>query len=298
LLGWSANLMWKKEVLGLVVLFSVGGCAAVPNEPAGALSSYTNLAPSDGLLTHARVAINKDAVLAASTVRIIPTTFSNAAAKVELSDAQRNLLAAVVDRSVCVGLSDRFHVVAPGEAADLSVHSAITYIGLTDARIAAASRAMAIGASVAEGVYLPNNQIPIPTPRIPIGMGGLAVEAEALDQSGHQGAAMVWARGADAFTTKPKVSVEGDAYDMAKAFGDDFSRLLVTGASPFKQLPHLPSANAIKTMFGAAPKEAACDTFGRGPGVVGLVGDAIGLPPEWTDKGANAGTTPAVRGQQ
>jgi hypothetical protein len=290
--------MWKKDVWSLAVLVSVGGCAAVPNEPAGMLSSYASLAPSDGLLTHARIAIDKDAVLAASTVRIIPATFSDAAAKVELSDAQRNLLAAVVDRSVCVGLSDRFHVVALGEAADLSVHAGITYIGLTDAKIAAASRAMAIGASVAEVVYLPNNPIPIPIPRIPVGMGGLAVEAEALDQSGHQAAAMVWARGADAFTTKPKVSVEGDAYDMAKAFGNDFSRLLVTGASPFKQLPHLPSANAIKATFGAAPKEAVCDAFGRGPGVAGLVGDAIGLPPEWTDKGTTAGTTPAAQALQ
>jgi Protein of unknown function (DUF3313) len=129
-------------------------------------------------------------------------------------------------------------------------------------------------------------------------MGGLAVEAEALDQSGHQAAAMVWARGADAFTSKPKVSVEGDAYDMAKAFGADFSRLLVTGANPFKQLPRLPSANAIKAIFGAAPKEAVCDGFGRGPGVAGLVGDAIGLPPEWTDKGATVGTTPATQAQQ
>jgi Protein of unknown function (DUF3313) len=283
---------WLAGALGLAAFVSVGGCAAVPTETAGMLSSYADLAPSDGLLTHARVAVNKDDVLAASTVRIIPTTFSDAAAQVALSDAQRSLLAAVVDRSVCVGLSDRFHVAAPGEAADLSVHAAITYIGLTDARVAAASRVMAIGASVAEGVYLPNNPIPIPSPRIPVGMGGLAVEAEALDHNGHQAAAMVWARGADAFTTKPKVSVEGDAYDMAKAFGDDFSRLLVTGASPFKHLPHLPSGNTIKAMFGGAPKEAACDAFGRGPGVVGLVGDAVGLPPEWTDKGAPAPAPP------
>lgn len=120
MLDWSANLMWKKDVLGLAVLVSVGGCAAVPNEPAGTLSSYASLAPSDGLLTHARVAVNKDAVLAASTVRIIPATFSDAAAKVALSDAQRSLLADVVDRSVCIGLSDRFHVAAPGEPADLS----------------------------------------------------------------------------------------------------------------------------------------------------------------------------------
>jgi len=39
-------------------------------------------------------------------------------------------------------------------------------------------------------------------------------------------------------------------------------------------------------MLGVAPKEPECERFGRGPGVIGLISDNIGLPPEWTDKGA------------
>ena len=37
--------------------------------------------------------------------------------------------------------------------------------------------------------------------------------------------------------------------------------------------------------MGFAPKYAACESYGRYPGLVGLVGDQIGLPPEWTDSG-------------
>ena len=99
---------------------------------------------------------------------------------------------------------------------------------------------------------------------------------------------MIWARGADAVTSKPKVSTAADAYDLAKVFANDFSRLLVTASSPFEGLPTLPSIYSVASMLGGPPKEAACDDFGRGPGLIGLVGDAIGLPPEWTDKGVPA----------
>jgi Protein of unknown function (DUF3313) len=267
----------------LAGLLLLCGCATVPFQPAGTLSSYNALEPSDGFLTHARIAINKDAVLAASTVQIIPATFAGEAASVALSPMQRDILTNVVDRSLCIGLSDRFHVTAPGEPAQLRVHAVITYIALTDETAAAASRVVSVGASVAQKFLLPV-PVSVPVPRLPVGMGGLATEAEALDPNGRQFAAIVWARGADAFTSKPKISVEGDAYDLGKSFGDDFSRLLVSGESPFKKLPRLPSVNTINAMLGGAPKETACDAFGRGPGVVGLVGDEIGLPPEWTDK--------------
>ena len=123
---------------------------------------------------------------------------------------------------------------------------------------------------------------------IPIGLGGLALEAEAVDRTGSQKAAIIWARGADSFTSKPRVSRAGDAYELTSAFGDDFSRLLVTGASPFGTLPSPPSTHHVQSLLGGAPKEVACEAFGRAPGVPGLLGSAIGLPPEWTDRGAPA----------
>jgi len=270
-----------------VAALLLASCATVPLEQTGSLSSYEALAQSDGMLTRARISVNKSNVLSARTVRIAPTSFTRAASEAGLSEMQRDMVANAIDRSMCIGLSDRFQILVGSAPADLTVHAVITYVILTDEKAAAASRLVSVGASVAEKFVMPVH-VPIPIPRIPIGLGGLSVEAEALDHNGGQEAATIWARGADAVTSKPKVSTAADAYDLAKVFANDFSKLLVTASSPFKGLPTLPSIHIITSMLGGPPKEAACDDFGRGPGLVGLLGDAIGLPPEWTDKGAPA----------
>ena len=272
------------------LLLVLAGCASVPFEQTGALSSYESLAPADGVLTRARVAVNRDSVLAAKTIRILPASFSDTAAKAGLSDVQRTMVSNAIDRAMCIGLSDRFQIAAAGQPADLQVRTVITHVGLTNETAAGVSRAASIGVTVVEKVFVP---IPVPTPsvRLPIGLGGLAVEAEALDPQRRQQAAMIWARGADALTSKPKVSTAADAYDLAKAFAEDFSKLLVKGSSPFKTMPSLPAMHRVGSALGGAPKEAACDAFGRERGVNGMVADAIGLPPEWTDKGT---ATPAT----
>jgi Protein of unknown function (DUF3313) len=272
-------------IIGLLLLPLVSGCTAVvPLEQAGSLSSYQRLEASNGFLTRAQVSVSKDEVLAAKTVRIVPTAFSAAGAEGKLSEEQRKLIAIVVDRSLCIGLSDRFQIVSAAQPADLTVHAFITRIVPTDETAAGVSKVTSIATSVATAAAA----VPVPVPhlRIPIGLGGLALEAEAVDPVGHQKAAMVWARGADSITSRPKVSPVGDAYDLASSFGNDFSRLLVTGTDPFKALPSVPSMQSIGSLLGGAPKQAACEAFGRGAGVAGLVGGAIGLPPEWTDKGA------------
>lgn len=101
-----------------------------------------------------------------------------------------------------------------------------------------------------------------------------------------QKAAMVWARGADAVTSKPKISAASDAYELASSFGEDFSKLLKTGETPFGSSPSLPSMQQLNSSLGGAPKYVACEASGRGAGVAGLVGGSVlGLPPEWSDKG-------------
>ncbi len=74
------------------------GCATVPLQQTGSLSSYELLQPADGMLTKARVSVDKDTVLTARTVRIVPTTFSPTAASAKLSERDRRLVANAVDR--------------------------------------------------------------------------------------------------------------------------------------------------------------------------------------------------------
>jgi hypothetical protein len=282
----SGELRSRRIALLCGLLLLTGGCATVPFEQTGALSSYQGLETSNGVLTRARISVNSDGLQAAKTLRLLSTSFSDGAARAGLSDLQRNLVANAIDRGMCLGAGERFRIVGPGEPADLTVHATVTYVGLTDEALAGVSRAASIGTSVAEKVLMPASvPVSIPAPRIPFGLGALAVEVEALDQRGAQQAAMIWARGADAFTSKPKVSKTGDAYDLARSFAGDFSGLLVTGASPFMKLPSIPSLQSMGAMLGGAPKDAACEAFGRAPGIKGFIGDTIGLPPEWTDKG-------------
>lgn len=246
----------------------------------GSLASYDNLVPSDGVLTKSLLRIDKDEVLAAKTVRIVPTAFSAAALQAPFSDAQRKLVANAVDRSLCIGLSDRFGVVMSSAPADLTVQAFITNAAPTDEVAAGVSKV----ASIVPAVF----SVPVPVPRLPIGLGSLSLEAEARSQSGVQEAVMIWARGADSMTSSPKISKDSDAYDLAKAFGDDFSRFLVTGTSPFKQSPQMPSFQKVGSDLGLKPKNTICDTYGRQPGIPGMIAERLGMPPDWADKGAPA----------
>lgn len=272
-------------VTSIALILPLAGCATAPMTRGGSLSSYDSLMPSDGVLTKSLVRVSKDDVLAAKTVRLMPTGFS-AAASPALAEKQRVLVANAVDRSLCVGLSDRFEVVGFNESADLTVRVIVTQATATDELAAGASKVASIVPTVL------SLGVPVPVPRIPIGLGSLTLEAEAIDKMGRQQAAMIWARGADSFTSAPRVSKAADAYDLAITFGNDFSGLLVTGNSPFEQLPSAPSLAKIGSSFGGKPKYAACEVFGRNPGVAGMIAGRVGLPPEWSDDGAKAENTP------
>ncbi|MEY9121030.1 DUF3313 domain-containing protein [Bradyrhizobium yuanmingense] len=271
--------------LAVAVLSSMAaGCAAAPLERAGSLASYDDLTPSDGLLTKSQLRISKADVLAAKTARIEPTAFTATAASQPFTPQQRRLIKNAINRAMCLALSERFRIVAPTEAADLNVRAVITQIAPTDAAAAGVSKV----ASVVPSIVAPG--VPIPVPRLPIGLGSLSVEAEARDRSGNQQAAMIWARGANSFTSAPRVSSDGDAYDLAEAFGSDFGRFLVAAESPFGKVPAPPSVDRLSASLGGAPKEAICEIFGRAPGLAGLAGERIGLPPDWTDRGAPENT--------
>lgn len=266
---------------GLLAMASfLAGCAPAPLVQGVGLSSYDAMTPSDGLITKSRINVRKEQVLAAKTVRIVPTTFPSTVAT-KLTNLQRKLIANSVDRGLCVSLSDRFKLVGPEEPADLTVRAAVTQATETD-EIAAG-----ISAATSLGMNFVDLGAPAPTPRIPIGMGNLSMEAEAVDAAGQQQASMLWARGANAFFSSPRASKASDAYELADAFGEDFGHLLVRGESPFgKSGIDLPSWQKINSAMGLPPKYATCERYGRYPGLAGVVGSQLGLPPEWTDRGA------------
>ncbi|NEU12870.1 DUF3313 domain-containing protein [Methylobacterium sp. BTF04] len=254
------------------------GCQETYLHRAGSLQSYTNLKPSNGLITKALVHVDVPAVKAARSVRVVPTVFSSKALEVPLTQDQRKLVTNAIDRALCTDLSARFEMVGAGQPADLTVHAVVGNLEVTDKVYAGVSKGlgfapMAFGASG-------------PVPRLPLGLGSLSVEAEARDARGAQKAAMVWARGAEIMASAATVSEIGDAYTLAGKFGEDFSDLLVDGESPFGRMGSWPSSDKMGRALGMAPKYSVCDAFGRSPGLAGAVASNLGLPPEWSDDGA------------
>ncbi len=254
---------------------AVTGCAAVPLEEANTLTSYDGLTSNKGKFTKAKFKVDPGDLVSSKTIYIEPTRVSPNAALSIKKPSDQDLVANVISRALCVGVSDRFQVVDRRENADVVVHATVTRIMATSATAAGVSTATSLGASFV---------IPVPVPRLPIGLGGLAVEAEATTRDGKQVGAMVWAKGANAITTSARVSQIGDAYSLASSFGSDFSKMLVTGKTPYKGLPKIPSAQKIKSGLGGRPKYPACERFGRSPGLKDFAGSQIGLPPSWTDK--------------
>lgn len=276
----AASRPGRADLVLLAGMALLPGCAPSTLVQGVGLSSYEAMEPSDGLATKSKLTVNRPAVLAARTVRLAPVILPADAAP-KLSAEQRELVANAVNRALCVNLSDRFEVVAPDQPADLTVRTFVTQVTETDEVVAGVSAVASLG------VNFVDLGVPIPTPRIPIGLGALSVEAEATDRAGKQQASMLWGRGANALLNAPRASKAADAYDLADAFGEDFAYLLVKGQSPFKDAGiDLPSAQKVGSAMGMEPKYAACKRYGLYPGLPGAVGSHLGLPPEWTDAGA------------
>lgn len=267
--------------LALLISMAVTGCTSIPIKESGTLTSYSNLgAPKGKLGKKQRLYVDGGQLAKVKTVRIVPTSFTFIAASRIKSEADRSLITNALDRALCVALSDKYQMVPSDQPADLTVRSVVTEIVPTNKGVAAAATVVSVGG----GFALPDNIPLIGIPRIPYGLGGLAVEAEAVDNLNVQRAAMMWGRGANFIQDKPRYSDVGDAYSQATKFASDFSRMLITGKEPKMLDMSVPSRHRVQSWFGGKPKYAACEAFGRAPGVQGAVSARFGLPPEWTDR--------------
>jgi len=274
-LGSPPIFAFRSLCFAIPLILAVTGCASVPLKEAGTLTSYRNLGAPKGTLGKKRLYVDGQHLATVKTVKIVPTTFSFSAASRIKSEADRLLVSNALDRALCVALSDKYQMVPAGQPADLTVRSVVTDIVPTNQAVAGVATAVTVGTGFV---------LPVSVPRLPFGLGGLAVEAEAVDGGGIQSAAMVWARGANSIQDKPRISEVGDAYGLASKFASDFSAMLISGKEPKGLNLSLPSRQRIKSWLGGKPKYAACDAFGRAPGLVGVVAAKYGAPPEWTDK--------------
>lgn len=270
------NINFVSALAATLLSLGSSGCTSVPLTQTGAISSYASLGPESGRLGKARTFVDGAPVASAITVAIHPTAITPTAASSAASERDARLVANAVDRAMCISLSDRFLVVRYGQPADLSVRATVTSLVPTDKVAAGVSKVATLGTSAI---------LPVGVPRLPWGLGGIAIEAEAIDARGTQRAAIAWSRGANSITNSARISEIGDAYGLASDFGRQFGRMLVKAkADPGVGLP---SAERIGTAVGAAPSQAVCEDFGRSPGVAGIAASVVGAPPSWTDKAGN-----------
>ncbi len=269
------HVIWKAA--GLCVTLGLASCSSVPLTESGSLTSYNSLGVSQGRFTKSRSYADTPALLASASVAISPTRLSPQAYSRVHNNGDSRLVSNALDRALCIGLSDRYRVVGPGEPADITVKVVITDIVPTGKFAAGLSTAVSLGSSVV---------LPVGVPRLPIGLGGLAVEAEAIDKDGIQRAAIVWSRGANSITNEARVSEVGDAYSLASSFAGQFADMLAKGKTTSGLNLSLPSRQKLQSQLGGAPKNAACEAYGRSPGIPGLALGLLGAPPSWADHGA------------
>lgn len=273
---WCSTLLgYGGPCLSLSLALAAAGCASVPPKTAGTLSTYGNLGEEKGKLSKSHTYVDGLALVGAKTARIVPTSFSASARQAVKTPADRLLVTNVLDRELCIALSDKYEMVPPSQPADLTVRAVITDIVLTDKTMAGVSTAVTLGSGFV---------LPVGIPRFPVGLGGLSVEAEAIDRKGVQRAAVVWGRGANSIQNSPLVSEVADAYGLATKFGSEFSQILVEGEEKDGIDLSLPSRQSVKSWFGGEHKYPACEAYGRAPGLKGVIAGHFGAPPEWTDK--------------
>lgn len=252
----------------------ISGCSFVPLQEGGTLTSYAQLSPAKGKFTKSRIFVDAKGLAAVKTVAITPTVFSFAASSRVTLEKDRVLVSNALDRAVCVALSDKYRIAAFGQPADMTVRTVITDLVPTNKTMAGVSTAVSLGSSFV---------LPVSVPRLPTGLGGLAVEAEAIDNTGVQRAAAVWSKGANSFDNA-RVSEIGDAYGLASDFADYFAGILVKGKVSEGLDISLPSGHRMRSALGGKPKYAECDAYGRSRGLQSMVADQFGAPPGWTDK--------------
>jgi hypothetical protein len=140
-----------------------------------------------------------------------------------ITPESRVLVLGELDRQLCFQLSRRFEIVSPDDPTAARVQAVITRLQETNATASAASAAVSW--------FLPGGSV-----RLPVGRGGVSIEARLDLADGRQAAAMAWSRGAGVVMDAGSLSEVGDAHRFTASFAKDFSDFLVETETPQRAL--------------------------------------------------------------
>ena len=194
----------------------LAGCATRPPTTTGFLGDYATLQPV-GDTVRAQILQRSDAAAlpGVTAVVILPTRVSEQAEiDRDIPASALPLVTGEIDRQLCFELSERFEIApAPGPGV-AEVQVVVTRIQQTGAVSSVAS------AAISRAVPGPGSV------RLPVGQGGLSVEARAVAETGRELGGMSWSRGAGVAMDRGSLSPVGDAHRFASAFAGDFAGLI------------------------------------------------------------------------
>jgi hypothetical protein len=226
---FTASLATFSAALSLI---SLSACATKPPTQTGFLSDAGSAQPdldrnADGI--RAQVRKSRDmAVLGqvaqSGKVAILPSTIHpDSQIPASITPASRLLVTQELDKQLCFHLSRRFEIVAPESPGAARVQAVVTRLQETNAAASVASSAVSF--------LLPGGSV-----RLPVGRGGLSVEARLDSVDGARGASMAWSRGAGVVMDDGSLSQVGDAHRFTKDFANAFSTFLVADGTPKRDI--------------------------------------------------------------
>ncbi len=222
----------KGAFAAALCLTLLGACATKPPTQTGFLSDAGSAQPdlenpADGV--RAQVRKNRDmAVLGqvaqTGKVAILPSTIHpDSQIPGSITPASRMLVIQELDKQLCFHLSRRFEIVTPETPGAARVQAVVTRLQETNAAASVASSAVSF--------LLPGGSV-----RLPVGRGGLSVEARLDAVDGARGASMAWSRGAGVLMDDGSLSQVGDAHRFTKDFANAFSTFLVADGTPKRDI--------------------------------------------------------------
>jgi hypothetical protein len=209
-----------------LTLLALPACATKPPTQTGFLTNQAGMEKVSGTV---RAQIERqrdlDGLRGVQKVTLLPAKLQEDGDIPDtITPESRLLVLGELDRQLCFRLSRRFELVGPEDPAAARVQAVITRLQETSATASAASAAVSW--------FLPGGSV-----RLPVGRGGLSIEARLDTADGRQAAAMAWSRGAGVVMDEGSLSEVGDAHRFTSKFADDFTDFLVEPGTQKRALP-------------------------------------------------------------
>lgn len=218
--------------LALPLLLLATACATQAPTRSGFIAAGAGMETVDDTV-RAQIERRRDAGAAGAvrTVTLMPATLSaDAIVAAGINTDAVTVVLAELDRQLCHEMSERFSLATPdqqgtGAVGTARVQAQVTRIQRTDP-----------SASVASAVV--SRVLPGPgSVRLPVGRGGIGIEAVATLDDGREVAAMSWSRGAGVAFDRGSLSEVGDAHRYSGAFASDFAAWLAGPSSGTRKIP-------------------------------------------------------------